>query len=203
MDLLEDRYEEQNCMDFLKALPDNSKKLVEISPPNNVRKACENITSPEECLNKMEPIIKEHSRVLRENSTICWEVRNTEKKKKITTDEKSSEKVANLKSKRYSILWGTYSWIVAIGKMFLSKRKIRVLWIALIGLLCLCAYFLYIQIACYAVYAVTKDGWKEIYRSVDESKAIEKWNYLNAHKEEDVGFYIYLDEYQGNSILPF
>lgn len=87
--------------------------------------------------------------------------------------------------------------------MFLSKRKIRVLWIALIGLLCLCAYFLYIQIACYAVYAVTKDGWKEIYRSVDESKAIEKWNYLNAHKEEDVGFYIYLDEYQGNSILPF
>lgn len=203
MDLLEDRYEEQNCMDFLKALPDNSKKLVEISPPNNVRKACENITSPEECLNKMEPIIKEHSRVLRENSTICWEVRNTEKKKKITTDEKSSEKVANLKSKRYSILWGTYSWIVEIGKMFLSKRKIRVLWIALIGLLCLCAYFLYIQIACYAVYAVTKDGWKEIYRSVDESKAIEKWNYLNAHKEEDVGFYIYLDEYQGNSILPF
>lgn len=203
MDLLEDRYEEKNCMDFLKALPDNSKKLVEISPPNNVRKACENITSPEECLNKMEPIIKEHSRVLRENSTICWEVRNTEKKKKITTDEKSSEKVANLKSKRYSILWGTYSWIVAIGKMFLSKRKIRVLWIALIGLLCLCAYFLYIQIACYAVYAVTKDGWKEIYRSVDESKAIEKWNYLNAHKEEDVGFYIYLDEYQGNSILPF
>lgn len=203
MDLLEDRYEEKNCMDFLKALPDNSKKLVEISPPNNVRKACENITSPEECLNKMEPIIKEHSRVLRENSTICWEVGNTEKKKKITTDEKSSEKVANLKSKRYSILWGTYSWIVAIGKMFLSKRKIRVLWIALIGLLCLCAYFLYIQIACYAVYAVTKDGWKEIYRSVDESKAIEKWNYLNAHKEEDVGFYIYLDEYQGNSILPF
>lgn len=203
MDLLEDRYEEKNCMDFLKALPDNSKKLVEISPPNNVRKACENITSPEECLNKMEPIIKEHSRVLRENSTICWGVGNTEKKKKITTDEKSSEKVANLKSKRYSILWGTYSWIVAIGKMFLSKRKIRVLWIALIGLLCLCAYFLYIQIACYAVYAVTKDGWKEIYRSVDESKAIEKWNYLNAHKEEDVGFYIYLDEYQGNSILPF
>lgn len=203
MDLLEDRYEEKNCMDFLKALPDNSKKLVEISPPNNVRKACENITSPEECLNKMEPIIKEHSRVLRENSTICWEVGNTEKKKKITTDAKASEKVANLKSKRYSILWGTYSWIVAIGKMFLSKRKIRVLWIALIGLLCLCAYFLYIQIACYAVYAVTKDGWKEIYRSVDESKAIEKWNYLNAHKEEDVGFYIYLDEYQGNSILPF
>ena len=186
MDLLEDRYEEKNCMDFLKALPDNSKKLVEISPPNNVRKACENITSPEECLNKMEPIIKEHSRVLRENSTICWEVGNTEKKKKITTDAKASEKVANLKSKRYSILWGTYSWIVAIGKMFLSKRKIRVLWIALIGLLCLCAYFLYIQIACYAVYAVTKDGWKEIYRSVDESKAIEKWNYLNAHKEEDV-----------------
>ena len=203
MDLLEDRYEEKNCMDFLKALPDNSKKLVEISPPNNVRKACENFTSPEECLNKMEPIIKEHSRVLRENSTICWEVGNTEKKKKITTDAKASEKVANLKSKRYSILWGTYSWIVAIGKMFLSKRKIRVLWIALIGLLCLCAYFLYIQIACYAVYAVTKDGWKEIYRSVDESKAIEKWNYLNAHKEEDVGFYIYLDEYQGNSILPF
>lgn len=203
MDLLEDRYEEKNCMDFLKALPDNSNKLVEISPPNNVRKACENITSPEECLNKMEPIIKEHSRVLRENSTICWEVGNTEKKKKITTDAKASEKVANLKSKRYSILWGTYSWIVAIGKMFLSKRKIRVLWIALIGLLCLCAYFLYIQIACYAVYAVTKDGWKEIYRSVDESKAIEKWNYLNAHKEEDVGFYIYLDEYQGNSILPF
>lgn len=203
MDLLEDRYEEKSCMDFLKALPDNSNKLVEISPPNNVRKACENITSPEECLNKMEPIIKEHSRVLRENSTICWEVGNTEKKKKITTDAKASEKVANLKSKRYSILWGTYSWIVAIGKMFLSKRKIRVLWIALIGLLCLCAYFLYIQIACYAVYAVTKDGWKEIYRSVDESKAIEKWNYLNAHKEEDVGFYIYLDEYQGNSILPF
>lgn len=143
MDLLEDRYEEKNCMDFLKALPDNSNKLVEISPPNNVRKACENITSPEECLNKMEPIIKEHSRVLRENSTICWEVGNTEKKKKITTDAKASEKVANLKSKRYSILWGTYSWIVAIGKMFLSKRKIRVLWIALIGLLCLCAYFLY------------------------------------------------------------
>ena len=203
MDLLEDRYEEKNCMDFLKALPDNSKKLVEISPPNNVRKACENVTSPEECLNKMEHIIKEHSRVLRENSTICWEVGNTEKTKKITTDAKASEKVANLKSKRYSMLWGTYSWIVAIGKMFLSKRKISVLWIALIGLLCLCAYFLYIQIACYAVYAVTKDGWKEIYRSVDESKAIEKWNYLNAHKEEDVGFYIYLDEYQGNSILPF
>lgn len=52
------------------------------------------------------------------------------------------------------------------------------------------------------VYAVTKDGWKEVYRSIYSSKAKERYYYLKSHKEEGVSYYIFVDEDSGNSIIP-
>lgn len=76
MNILNFKYEKRDCLDFLKELPDNSIKLVVTSPPYNVGKSYENITSLEKYLRKMEPIIKELFRVLKDDGSICWEVGN-------------------------------------------------------------------------------------------------------------------------------
>ena len=61
----------------------------------------------------------------------------------------------------------------------------------------------------YIVYALipTSNGgrceWKEVYWSYSSKKALEKYRYLNQHKENGVKGYIFLNEETGNSIIPF
>lgn len=84
------------------------------------------------------------------------------------------------------------------------KRKATFI-ILIVALLAGGAIYLYNKLNTQVVYAVTKDGWVEVYRSVSPDKAREKFNYLECqqfHKPEGVFFYIYVDEDLGNSIIP-
>ena len=63
-------------MKFLKKQKDNSIKLIITSPPYNIGKEYETVTSLNEYLYKMKPIIKELIRVLSDEGSICWEVGN-------------------------------------------------------------------------------------------------------------------------------
>lgn len=76
MELLEYKYEQQDCLEFMKTLPDNFVKLIITSPPYNIGKQYENCKTLEEYLSNMEPIISEMYRILSENGSICWEVGN-------------------------------------------------------------------------------------------------------------------------------
>lgn len=76
MELLEYRFENKDCLDFLHDLADNSVKLIITSPPYNIGKKYELSTTLDHYLSDMEPIISELYRVLREDGSICWEVGN-------------------------------------------------------------------------------------------------------------------------------
>ncbi len=76
MELLEYRFEQKNCLDFLHDLADNSVKLIITSPPYNIGKKYEHSTTLEDYLSNMEPVISELYRVLKEDGSICWEVGN-------------------------------------------------------------------------------------------------------------------------------
>lgn len=74
--LNEYRYVNQNALEFLKALPDSSVKLIITSPPYNIGKEYETVTSLKQYLENMRPIIAEAKRVLEEDGSICWQVGN-------------------------------------------------------------------------------------------------------------------------------
>jgi DNA modification methylase len=62
--------------DYLRALPDNSIKLIITSPPYNLGKAYEDRVSIQDYLKLQAKTIKELYRVLREDGSICWQVGN-------------------------------------------------------------------------------------------------------------------------------
>lgn len=76
MDILDYRYECVDALDFCKALPDKSVKLIITSPPYNIGKEYEIKTNIENYLDKLKPIIKELVRILDDDGSICWEVGN-------------------------------------------------------------------------------------------------------------------------------
>ena len=76
MELLDFRYECEDALEFSKKLEDNSVKLIITSPPYNIGKEYETKTSIEEYIQKMEPMIAELVRILREDGSICWQVGN-------------------------------------------------------------------------------------------------------------------------------
>ncbi len=76
MKLEEYKYENSDALDFLKKQPDESIKLIITSPPYNIGKEYETVTSLNEYLTKLEPIITEMTRVLTKDGSICWEVGN-------------------------------------------------------------------------------------------------------------------------------
>lgn len=82
MNLLEYKYEQKDCLEFMKSLPDNSVKLIITSPPYNIGKQYEHCKTLEEYLSSMEPVISEMYRILSEEGSICWEVGNYIKKGK-------------------------------------------------------------------------------------------------------------------------
>lgn len=69
-------YKNQDALDFLRSLPDNSLKLIITSPPYNIGKEYETATSLPAYLNGLKPIIGELCRVLATDGSICWETGN-------------------------------------------------------------------------------------------------------------------------------
>lgn len=74
--LNEYRYVKEDALSFLKNTPDNSIKLLITSPPYNIGKEYETVTSLKNYLENMEPIIAESVRALSDTGSICWEVGN-------------------------------------------------------------------------------------------------------------------------------
>lgn len=70
------KYEKKDALSFLKKQKDESIKLIITSPPYNIGKEYETVTSLKQYLEKIEPIIKESVRVLSNDGSICWEVGN-------------------------------------------------------------------------------------------------------------------------------
>lgn len=69
-------YLRQDALEFLKAQPTGSIRLIITSPPYNIGKEYETTTSLAEYLENLRPIIAEMYRVLADNGSICWEVGN-------------------------------------------------------------------------------------------------------------------------------
>lgn len=69
-------YLQQDALEFLKKMPDNSIKLIITSPPYNIGKEYEITTSLIDYLEKMKPILSEIYRVLSPDGSICWETGN-------------------------------------------------------------------------------------------------------------------------------
>lgn len=76
MQLLSFKYECTNALIFCNKLKNSSIKLIITSPPYNIGKEYETKTSIEEYIAKMEPMIAEFVRVLRDDGSICWQVGN-------------------------------------------------------------------------------------------------------------------------------
>ena len=76
MEIKEYEYAKQDALQFLRKQKNNSIKLIVTSPPYNVGKKYETVTSLNEYLDKMKPILKELVRVLSDDGSICWEVGN-------------------------------------------------------------------------------------------------------------------------------
>lgn len=81
------------------------------------------------------------------------------------------------------------------------KRKHEFIILCLV-LLFSSAFYFYSLLNTQVIYAVSKDGWNEVYRSTDRDKARDRYYYLRSHKEEGVSYYIFIDEESGNSIIP-
>jgi DNA modification methylase len=76
MQLASYRYECQDALEFAKAQPDCSIKLLMTSPPYNIGKEYETKVSIEEYLSTMEPMIAEFVRILKNDGSICWQTGN-------------------------------------------------------------------------------------------------------------------------------
>jgi adenine-specific DNA-methyltransferase len=67
---------EGNILDLLKDVPNGFAKLVVTSPPYNLGKPYENKLHIDQYLKEQKKIIKECTRVLGENGSLCWQVGN-------------------------------------------------------------------------------------------------------------------------------
>ena len=65
-----------NCLDLLSQIPDKSIQLIVTSPPYNIGKEYEKKQKLEKYLAQQKSVICECERVLKENGSICWQVRN-------------------------------------------------------------------------------------------------------------------------------
>jgi len=65
-----------DVVDFLKQIPDNFVTLVVTSPPYNIGKPYEKRVELKQYLNWQKEVIKECTRVLKPEGSICWEVGN-------------------------------------------------------------------------------------------------------------------------------
>ncbi len=65
-----------HCSDLLRNIPSNSVELVITSPPYNIGKKYEKVTSLQAYLKSQEPVIKEMIRVLASTGSLCWQVGN-------------------------------------------------------------------------------------------------------------------------------
>lgn len=70
------KYENRDALSFLKKQKDSSIKLIITSPPYNIGKEYETVTSLKQYFEKIEPIISESVRTLSDDGSICWEVGN-------------------------------------------------------------------------------------------------------------------------------
>lgn len=70
------KYEKKDALSFLKKQKDSSIKLIITSPPYNIGKEYETVTSLKQYLETIEPIIAESVRTLSDDGSICWEVGN-------------------------------------------------------------------------------------------------------------------------------
>lgn len=70
------KYEKKDALSFLKKQKDSTIKLIITSPPYNIGKEYETVTSLKQYLEKIEPIIAESVRTLSDDGSICWEVGN-------------------------------------------------------------------------------------------------------------------------------
>ena len=70
------KYEKKDALSFLKKQKDSTIKLIVTSPPYNIGKEYETVTSLKQYLEKIEPIIAESVRTLSDDGSICWEVGN-------------------------------------------------------------------------------------------------------------------------------
>ena len=85
-----------------------------------------------------------------------------------------------------------------------DKWKVACLTIVVVGAWLVWYYWL----AVYVVYAVeekpnNESAWISVYRSMYFDKAMEKYMYLNHNKEDGVKHYIFVNQEDGNSIIPF
>lgn len=70
------KYKNEDALSFLKRQKDSSIKLIITSPPYNIGKEYETVTSLKQYLEKIEPVIAESVRTLSDDGSICWEVGN-------------------------------------------------------------------------------------------------------------------------------
>src|SRR6266478_981661 len=66
----------EDCIRFLKSLPDSSAQLVVTSPPYNVGKEYEQRQSLKDYIEFQEQVIQECERVLKPGGSICWQTGN-------------------------------------------------------------------------------------------------------------------------------
>ncbi len=67
---------EGDCLESLRALPDDFAKLIITSPPYNIGKVYEKATKLTEYLASINPVIDELVRVLSPEGSLCWQVGN-------------------------------------------------------------------------------------------------------------------------------
>lgn len=65
-----------DCLDGLKAVPNEAAKLIITSPPYNIGKSYEDTAHLDEYFEALTPILKELIRVLSPNGSLCWQVGN-------------------------------------------------------------------------------------------------------------------------------
>lgn len=68
--------QEGDCLESLRSLPSETVQLIVTSPPYNVGKSYEAVSSLEEYVADLEPIIENLVRVLRPSGSLCWQVGN-------------------------------------------------------------------------------------------------------------------------------
>tara|TARA_Y100001970_G_C14217701_1_gene850665 strand:+ start:192 stop:1136 length:945 start_codon:yes stop_codon:yes gene_type:complete len=65
-----------DCLDFMKKIPDNSVQLIITSPPYNISKEYEKKATLDDYLNFHSRVIDECKRVLKPKGSICWQTGN-------------------------------------------------------------------------------------------------------------------------------
>ena len=76
VDLPEYKYECLDALEFSRALPDESVKLIMTSPPYNIGKSYETRINIQDYINNFSTLISELVRILANDGSICWQVGN-------------------------------------------------------------------------------------------------------------------------------